>query len=102
MAKWLASNPYIFFSVFDPNPFVPTSKKAFTLIKMYPDIDNLRLLIKHKIRRIINKALPLDKRGKHFHATDNSYEARQYIDALDPRLLNTILQKLKDNYKITF
>ena len=85
--KWRKSKPHILIAAFDNNPIAPINSRAKVLVSFYPDLDNLKLLIKHKIRRIINNDLPLQKKGKHFHATDNSYEARQYIDALDSKLL---------------
>tara|TARA_Y100000746_G_C15458825_1_gene430460 strand:- start:401 stop:955 length:555 start_codon:yes stop_codon:yes gene_type:complete len=88
--KWRKSKPFIFIAAFDKKPIPPVSSKIITLMNFYPDIDNVRLLVKHKIRRIINDSLPLEKKGKHFHATDNSYEARQYMDAVDPNLISKL------------
>ncbi len=85
--KWRKSKPRILIAAFDKYPIAPINSRAKVLVSFYPDLDNLKLLIKHKIRRIINSELPLKERGKHFHATDNSYEARQYIDALDSNLI---------------
>ena len=73
--KWVKSDPEFLIVAYDPHPVPMISPKFKVRIQLYPDLDNARLLIKHIVRRKINKLLESRYRGIHFHATDNSYEA---------------------------
>ena len=111
---WSSENPYTCVVVFDPKPLkmhVPLGQhwKYWTLrkqdlekkyyYKMFPNMDNRRLLIKNDVRITLNMIHPkamVDE--SYLHSTDNVEEAVEYIDITMPEMKNKILNWVNDNY----
>jgi len=112
---WGSGYPYICVVVFDPKPlkmYVALGQhwRYWTLrkqdlekkyyYKMFPNMDNRRLLIKNDVRTTLNMIHPEAMQDESYlHSTDNVEEAIEYIDLTMPDMKSKILDWVYNNYQ---
>ena len=100
---WKSDFPHCAVLVYDKNPIgmfkkikavnskycTPLEEEAIVkkeyYFRMFPNLDNLRLLIKNELRIAINKLLPEELRDFiYVHSTDNYEESWEYVEKCFP------------------
>jgi len=86
--------PEAFIITFDLNPIFVSNK----YYRIYPEIDNCRLVIKRKIRSILNQTISPEMESNFLHVTDNEKQAWKYIQIGIPERINRIKSIICLNY----
>ena len=89
--NWEGGAPVACLAIFDPSPSLITGPER----KLYPEMDNDKMLRKEDIRIAINDPLPDEKRSNYLHATDNLEEAWAYIHVAMPERVASIKEKIR-------
>jgi len=111
---WNSEHPYTCVVVFDPKPkrmyaSLGQHWKFWTLRKqdlekkhyfrMFPNMDNRRLLIKNDVRITLNMIHPETMQDESYlHSTDNVEEAIEYIEMTMPERKDEILRWVRERY----
>jgi len=96
---WISDFPHYLVLVYDKNPiglfkkikdakwkyWVPLKEKLIVqkgyYFRMFPSLDNLRLLIKYDLRIALNRLLPKELQDSYYvHSTDNYEESLEYVE----------------------
>jgi len=91
--NWEGGEPVACLAVFDPAPTLISGPDR----KLYPEMDNVKMLRKEDIRIAINDPLPEEKRSNYLHATDNLEEAWAYIHVAMPERIDKIKEKIRNH-----
>ncbi len=71
-----------------------------SLAYKYPEVDNLRITEKLKMREEINDLFAKNNPANFIHVTDNSYQAWEYLQLCNPDYVQEVRNKIDYLYKV--
>jgi hypothetical protein len=85
-------SPAIAVVAFDAAPIRPSAAEQ----AKHPCLDDARVLVKHRIRDILNDRLPPSERSNMLHSSDNCREAWEYVRLAFPTEIDDLARMLAD------
>jgi hypothetical protein len=85
-------DPSLMIVAYDVNPIKPNEVER----RQFPGLGNKRILVKHRIREILNNSFPQIEYSNMIHSSDNVDETLEYIDILVPQKKDDVFLKAEN------
>jgi hypothetical protein len=85
-------SPAIAIVAFDPAPIRPSAAQQ----AKHPCLDDARVLVKHRVRDLLNDRLPASEHSNMLHSSDNCREAWEYLRLAFPAEIDDLARMLAD------